>query len=147
MSEIVWGEPIAGKGKRPEWLGHDELILCNGPRVASSNLWAAATSFQLPADHLYYAQAATEKVGDPNIKPDDWTPDERTVRACIEALPNMGTGKHLASLRALEALLPDNDRALAEKIVREEFPNAASANEWALIKVALAGIKAGRIKL
>jgi len=82
---------------------------------------------------------------------DDWQPCERTVRVCIEALPNMGTGKHLYSLRALEALIPNPDPAemLVEeyKDTRHGFPVIHNHDVWSEIeRFARHLINTGRIR-
>lgn len=74
--------------------------------------------------------------GTPNTqgKPEQFTPCERTVRMCIEALPVDGLGFHPTTMavndangiarRALEALLPKPDRAeelATEWMVRSEW--------------------------
>jgi len=146
MSDIIWGEPIAVDGKRPEWLEDDVRIsgrdgMCDmwWILLPSAVTWRPVTAIRLPADHPHYAN------------PDDWQPCERTVRVCIEALPNMGTGKHLYSLRALEALIPNSDPAemLVEeyKDTRHGFPVIHNHDVWSEIeRFARHLINTGRIR-
>jgi len=155
MSDIIWGDPIEVNGKRPEWPEDGDQIkvgnwLANWRgRSEHFTNWYDIDTFRLPADHGYYARCGqrrdTESVADdPDIEkmmagaaknfcasaPDDWQPCERTVRACIEALPKdhlLHTepwSKAIACARRnLEALLPKADPA--EALVKEWLEQSA----------------------
>jgi len=114
MTNIEWGEPIAVDGKRPEWLaedsqrvsGRDKGIAIDWTLPARGVDWRTVGTIRLPADHPYYATAATP------AKP--LCPD--TVRACLGVVANASTLWNAGS--ALEALLPKPDPA---KVLVEEW--------------------------
>lgn len=80
---------------------------------------------------------------------------EQLARQVVDTAPADGNSRPHPSeywaivnlARAIVALLPapvDPDMAAAHRMVREAYPNCASANEHALVRMAFDGIRAGR---
>lgn len=76
----------------------------------------------------------------------EWTPDERTVQACIDALPtSCGCSCNRADRAALEALLPkpDPDVEVVRKVL-EVFAGQCPADCDVDFQDALAAYKANK---
>lgn len=138
--KIQWGPEIEVHGKRPEWLEDERIQLavrtspknftkCTGSTQRHFDLddWKAIVAIRLPADHPHYAMMELQAVG----QDADWTPDERTVRACIEAARNAFNKKFdrksvdstcvdgwRIALDGIATLLPDPAKALVEEYHR-----------------------------
>lgn len=80
---MTYGPAIECNGKRPEWLGGDEVIwLCHRSeggwhtkyKVLAISAWHPISCFALPADHPYYRATAAGFKYWPGgeIAPDDW---------------------------------------------------------------------------